>query len=293
MNHVDIFRRLSGLETDLRSIEEIWREISTPGDFVDSRDCGLFDAVQSGWYLGDTDELFRGFHISADDDVLDFGCGEGGSTLFCANRGASVIFIDVKSSVIDELAAKVAATAARKSTGIISHGTTIPLKDNSVTRVIATEVLEHVENPQETINELFRVGTKGALYLFSVPDPVAEKIQTEFAPPYYFRPPNHIHIFERNEFSDLIVKSGLEIVHRSYTGFFWTFWMFIYWALAKSTGIELAGESLDVAKPPYPGLLNDWAKLWHSIIKLPEAAPLKKSLDQLLPKSQIIVARKP
>ena len=80
MNHIDLFRRLAGLENDPRPTEEIWKEISSPGEFVDSRDCGLFDAVQSGWYLGDSNELFKGFPISAEDCVLDIGCGAGGAT---------------------------------------------------------------------------------------------------------------------------------------------------------------------------------------------------------------------
>lgn len=51
MNHVDLFRRRVGLD----------KEISTLGGFVGSRDCRLFDAVQSGWYLGDSNGLFKGY----------------------------------------------------------------------------------------------------------------------------------------------------------------------------------------------------------------------------------------
>ena len=39
--------------------------------------------------------------------------------------------------------------------------------------------------------------------------------------------------------------------------------------------------------------MNDWARLWQQFIQIPEAAPVKQALDQLLPKSQIIIARKP
>lgn len=293
MNHIDLFRRLAGLENDPRSTEEIWKEISSPGDFVDSRDCGLFDAVQSGWYLGDSNELFKGFPISADDSVLDIGCGAGGATLFCANRGADVTFIDVTAQAIELLRAKVALSPARKGEGFVSDGIPLPVVDACMSRVIAMEVLEHVEEPAAFLSELSRVGQPGALYLLSVPDPVGENMQRGFAPSYYFERPNHIHVFEREEFADLVSNAGLEIVQRDTSGFFWTFWMFLYWTLVKTAGAELEGESLDVVRPPYPPLLNDWAKLWHQIVKMPEAAPMKKALDQLLPKSQIIIARKP
>lgn len=293
MNHIDLFRRLAGLENDPRPTEEIWKEISSPGEFVDSRDCGLFDAVQSGWYLGDSNELFKGFPITADDSVLDIGCGAGGATLFCANRGADVTFVDVTAQAIELLRAKVAQSPARKSEGFVSDGIPLPVTGASKSRVIAMEVLEHVEDPAAFLCELVRVGQPGALYLLSVPDSVGENMQKGFAPSYYFERPNHIHVFEREEFENLVSNAGLEIIHRDASGFFWTFWMFLYWTLAKTAGAELEGESLDVVRPPYPPLLNDWAKLWHQIIKIPEAAPMKKALDQLLPKSQVIIARKP
>lgn len=293
MNHIDLFRRLAGLENDPRPTEEIWKEISSPGEFVDSRDCGLFDAVQSGWYLGDSNELFKGFPITADDSVLDIGCGAGGATLFCANRGADVTFVDVTAQAIELLRAKVAQSPARKSEGFVSDGIPLPVTGASKSRVIAMEVLEHVEDPAAFLCELVRVGQPGALYLLSVPDSVGENMQKGFAPSYYFERPNHIHVFEREEFENLVSNAGLEIIHRDASGFFWTFWMFLYWTLAKTAGAALEGESLDVVRPPYPPLLNDWAKLWHQIIKIPEAAPMKKALDQLLPKSQVIIARKP
>lgn len=292
MNPQDLFRRLAGMENDPRPTDEIWQETTNAPGFVDSRDCGLVDAVQSGWYLGDSNELFKGFAISAEDSVLDVGCGAGGATLFCANRGAQVTFTDVVPEKIESLRTRVAQTVARKAEGFVSDSIPLPVAANSMSRVISMEVLEHVEDPAAFLRELVRVGQPGALYLLAVPDPVGENMQKGFAPAYYFERPNHIHVFEREEFARLVSAAGLEIVRRDAFGFFWTFWMFLYWTLAKTTGDEMVGTSHDVVQPPYPPLLNDWAKLWHQIIKMPEAAPMKQALDQLLPKSQVIIARK-
>ncbi|MGV8495600.1 class I SAM-dependent methyltransferase, partial [Pseudomonas aeruginosa] len=55
---------------------------------VDPYMLGLRDAVLSGWFNQETDELFSGFPISAEDTVLDVGCGDGGNVHFCAMRGA-------------------------------------------------------------------------------------------------------------------------------------------------------------------------------------------------------------
>lgn len=293
MNHSDLIRLMAGIQDDPRSTAQIWDEIRAQPGFVDSRDCGLIDAVQSGWYQGESNELFKGFAISAEDKVLDVGCGAGAATLFCANRGAEVTFIDVEAQKIESLEARVAQTPARKARGLVSDSMLLPIAANSMSRVIAMEVLEHIEEPADFLHELARVGQPGALYLITVPDPVGEHLQKGFAPPFYFQKPNHIHIFEREEFARLVSEAGMEIVQRNAFGFFWTFWMCLYWTLAKASGAELTGASLDLVRPPYPPLLNDWAKLWHQIIQMPEAAPMKQALDQLLPKSQVIIARKP
>jgi 2-polyprenyl-3-methyl-5-hydroxy-6-metoxy-1,4-benzoquinol methylase len=261
--------------------------------FIDSRDCGLVDAVQRGWYQNDSGELFSGFPISAEDVVLDVGCGAGGATLWAARRGAEVIFTDVVEDKVAILRERVRETSAKSATGMVCDSAPLPIADGTASRVIALEVLEHVDDPAQMMRELVRVGRPGALFLFSVPDARGEMIQKAIAPDAYFAPPNHIHIFERDAFASLVEDAGLEVERHTTYGFYWSLWTMFYWAWARSNGVELRGESLDVANPPYPPLLNDWAKVWHTLIQMPEAAPLKNALDDLLPKSQVIVARKP
>lgn len=260
---------------------------------VDPRDCGLTDAVQSGWFLNDSHELFKGFAIGPQDSVLDFGTGAGAATLFSAKRGAEVVFIDAVAEKINSLRERVAHTPARNPQGFVCNDLELPLADNRMTRIVAMEVLEHVPEPHKLMQELVRVGQPGALYLLTVPDPVAEKIQQKFAPAYYFQAPNHIHIFEREGFAQLVQDAGLNIIHADRSGFYWSFWMMLYWTQAQHFGVTADGESHDVVQPPYNSLLYDWAKLWKDIINMPESAPMKRALDDLLPKSQIIIAQKP
>ena len=268
-------------------------EPEQPDTRVDPRHCGLTDAVQSGWFLNDSNELFKGFAIGPQDSVLDFGTGAGAATLFSASRGAEVVFIDAVAEKVNSLRQRVAQTPARNARGFVCNNLEIPVEDNRMTRIVAMEVLEHVPEPEKLLQELVRVGQPGALYLLTVPDPVAEKIQQDFAPAYYFEAPNHIHIFEREAFSKLVQDAGLNILHTDSSGFYWSFWMMLYWTQAQHFGTTAHGESHDVVQPPYNSLLHDWAKLWKDIIDMPESAPMKRALDNLLPKSQIIIAQKP
>lgn len=293
MDRYELFSRLAGCKNDPREIMDIWDSITLSEGFVDARDCGLVDAVQSGWYLNESDELFRGVPISPADSVLDFGCGGGGATMFCAKRGAHVTFADSVQEKVAVLLDRIKQTPARGAQGFVTAEPALPLADDSMSRIVCLEVLEHVPEPAALLTELVRIGQPGALFLLSVPDPVGEKIQREFAPAFYFESPNHIHIFEREAFATLVTNAGLELVEHTGNGFFWMLWMSFYWVLLRNKGIQPQGEAFDLVQPPYPPLLNEWTRIWHQIIKMPESAPLKRALDQALPKSQVVVARKP
>ncbi|SUD19884.1 class I SAM-dependent methyltransferase [Aquipseudomonas alcaligenes] len=260
---------------------------------VDSRDCGLVDAIMGGWFQNASDELFRGFPISADDVVLDLGCGYGGATLFSARRGAHVIFTDSEAAKVEALRDSVRDTPAREAQGIVSNSLPLPLEDKIASKIIALEVLEHVDQPLAILQELVRVGRPGAQYFISVPDQRSEELQRAVAPALHFEPPNHINVFSREAFAELVECAGLIIETREYYGFYWTLWMMLFWGTKQAEGVEFSGATHDHLDGPFHPLLNSWASLWHATISLPGGDKLREALDQCLPKTQIILARKP
>jgi 2-polyprenyl-3-methyl-5-hydroxy-6-metoxy-1,4-benzoquinol methylase len=260
---------------------------------ADPRDCGLADAVQSGWFNQDSGELYSGFRIERDNTVLDFGCGEGGATMYVARQGAEVIFADSELEKIDALEARVRTTAARAWRGVHCQTDLLPLADGSVDKVIAMEVLEHVRDPQLTLSELVRVAAPGAQFLLAVPDPAAEALQKHIAPAAHFMAPNHVRVFQRDEFDQLVKDAGLAIEKKDYSGFYWSLWMCFYWVCQRADNAPNSGATLDKIAPPYHPLLERWAATWLTFIGMPESAELKAVLDKFLPKSQIIIARKP
>ena len=274
------------------SLEEWQRKASEP-DFHDARNVGLTDAVQAGWYQNDTGELFRGFPITSDDIVVDVGCGAGGASLFCARYGAQVVYCDLDPANIQSLNERIVDTAAREPRGIVTNCAPLPLDDGFATRIVAMEMLEHVDDPAAVIGELARIGKPGALYLISVPDATAERLQIPIAPPEYFSKPNHIHIFDPDDLARTIADAGLEIIERASYGFFWNLWMCMYWVADRAVQQDPEAISHDCTKPPYFPLLDDWTSVWARLSSLPEAAPLLRELDRALPKSQIFIARKP
>lgn len=242
---------------------------------------GLHDAVLSGWFQNATDEVFRGIPIGPDDTVVDVGCGDGGASLFCARRGAHVTVVDIDPQVITVIGEKLAAIIPHAYATHVSDANPLPLADAVASRVLCTEVLEHVDDPDQLLAELVRIGKPGARYLLSVPDALQENLQKHVAPPSYFQKPNHVRIIEREQFARMVTRAGLVIEEHTQYGFFWSIWWALFWAC-----------KVDLDKPDHPAL-NHWTEAWRAILALPQGTQLKQQLDQFMPKSQIIVARKP
>lgn len=246
-----------------------------------NRDIGLRDAALSGWYNQERSELFSGFPIGPGDIVADIGCGDGGNAGFCARMGARLILADVDAATLEQARANVVAKGGVAETHLVSDAAPLPIADAAATRVVATEVLEHVADPRGFLGELARIGRPGALYLLACPDPASEDLQKKVAPESYFQHPNHIRIISHDEFAAMVTEAGLVIERRAGYGAFWSIWLALFWDC-----------KVDLKTPDHP-LLTSWTKTWELMLDMPEGQKLKQALDATLPKSQVIVARKP
>ncbi len=73
----------------------------------------------------------------------------------------------------------------------MAHGTRIPLPDNCVSEVYSRYVFEHLDDPGETIRELYRISKNGALWYIHVP---------HFSSPQYWNSFDHKRGFSVNTF---------------------------------------------------------------------------------------------
>jgi len=245
-------------------------------------DVGLRDSVASGQYNNKTGELYPGFAITPDDIVLDVGCGDGDKAHFCAQRGAAIIFVDSDPGQVAIASKRLANSRAKSLTPIVSDTNPLPLESGIATRVIASEVIEHVDDPVAFLKELFRVGKPGALYLLTVPDPVCEGMQKKLAPPIHFQKPNHVRIIGRDEFARMTTDAGLEIVSRGSHGFYWAMWLLMFWSC-----------KVDLSVANQHPVLQNWSTTWSALLDTDDGLRVKQAFDEFMPISQYIVARKP
>lgn len=255
--------------------------VATVAEKTDPYMLGLYDAKLSGWFNQETNELFKGFEITAEDTVLDVGCGDGGNVSFCGMRGAKIIIADIDAAKVEATRQRLSDTPARDVECHVTDCNPLPIADATATRVVSTEVIEHVDDPAQFLAELVRVGKPGALYLLSVPHPSSEDLQKDIASPEYFQKPNHIRIISEEQFKAMVSDAGLEIISHNQYGFYWSMWMLLFWE-----------AKVDFSNPDHP-LLNHWADTWQTVLDSPRGAQIKQALDAVVAKSQVIIARKP
>ena len=238
------------------------------------------DAWLSGWYRAEAGELLQGFSVCAADTVLEIGCGEGHAARFCAERGAELFINDIEPGCVRALHTLLQGSPARRVTALTGDASRLDLPSASVNRVVAMEVLEHVDDPAMVMAELVRVGTADCRFLLTVPDPLGESVHRVIGAPQYFEKPNHVRVFGREGFEQLLLDAGLLVERRVHSGFHGSIWWFLFWACK---------HGLD---EPRHELLHQWDRTWGMLLSLPDGPRIKAALDEVMPKSQALIARK-
>lgn len=242
---------------------------------------GLKDRVLEGWFNGKTGELAKGVRVRATDTVVDVGCGDGAFIGFCARQGAEVVFVDRDEASLATTEARIKDSPAHAYRAILSECDPIPLEDDTGDLVICTEVLEHVADPVSLVRELVRVAKPGAQLMITVPDYRSEKLVATTAPPQYFEAPNHIRIFAPGQLREMLVDAGLEIETEQWVGCFWSMYQTLAW---------LPGE--EDSPVPADEIPDHWTRLWKALQEHPKGGVIRDALNELLPRTHSIVARK-
>ena len=193
--------------------------------------------------------------------LLDMGCGEGRHSIGALlETPANVIGMDL--SVQDLKIAKHRLndfdlsdinTSCTFGVGNIND---IPIKSASLDAVMCSEVLEHVDSPEESIHELVRVLKPGGVMALSVPRYLPELICWKLSKEYSQTPGGHVRIFRHRQLKDLAVNAGLKYqsfhwAHGLHSPYWWLQCMF--WKTKETSYIDNLYHKLlvwDLMKKP-------------------------------------------
>ncbi|MGH3126021.1 MAG: class I SAM-dependent methyltransferase, partial [Streptosporangiaceae bacterium] len=146
------------------------------------------------------------------------GCGGGRHAFEVYRRGADVIAFDVDptelTGVRGMFGAMREAGEAGPGTGatvISGDATAMPFGDGTFDRVIAAEILEHVLDDQQAMNELARVLRPGGLAAVTVPAFLPERICWALSTEYHEVPGGHVRIYTQVELEAKLARAGLRV----------------------------------------------------------------------------------
>jgi len=176
---------------------------------------------------------FSRLKINPGSRILDIGCGSGRHT--CAAYRLPKVFTVGADLAYDDL--KEAAARLKLHDRLGEHGggvwgltaadvTDLPFDDNCFDLVICSEVLEHIGDYLQAIDEIIRVLRPGCNLVVSVPRYWPEYLCWKFSTEYHTAEGGHVRIFKPTRLiSDLqhagAVKWGRHYAHSLHTPYWW------------------------------------------------------------------------
>jgi SAM-dependent methyltransferase len=224
------------------------------------------------------------------DLLLDLGCGFGRHAFGAAKRGARVVALDYAEAELKEVwntfhALEVAGEVGPGALAGTAQGdaTCLPFADATFDRIIASEVLEHIDDDTGAMGELARVLRPGGTLAVTVPSWLPEQVCWALSEEYHapFVPGGHVRIYREREVRDKLRGAGVQpgFAHHAHA------LHSPYWWLRCAVGPTYDGHTLVRG---YRRLL-EW-----DIVKAPRVTRLAdRLLNPVLGKSLVVYATKP
>ena len=230
--------------------------------------------------------------LHAGDRLLDIGCGFGRHSYEALRRGADVVSSDFSLPELVEVDEWVSAmdTEGELPTGVSSVScngdvTQLPFPDGSFDRIIASEVLEHIDDDVAALAELTRVLRPGGTIAATVPAALPERICWKLSDEYHAPKVEggHVRIYGNGELADRMGAAGLSVVDQHRAHALHT----PYWWLRCAVGPQS-----DVEENPLTKAYNRF--LTWDIMNQPTATRVAdRVLNPVLGKSLVVYATKP
>ncbi|HXQ18345.1 MAG TPA: class I SAM-dependent methyltransferase [Acidimicrobiales bacterium] len=154
--------------------------------------------------------------LSADERLLDLGCGFGRHAFAAARRGAAVVALDAAEAEVRQVRGTLGAMVEageldEKASAAVVQGDarSLPFADGSFDRVIASEVLEHIADDRSTMAELARVLRPGGVLAVTVPRCGPEIVNWLLSDDYHAVEGGHIRIYRRSTLWRRLGETGL------------------------------------------------------------------------------------
>ena len=224
--------------------------------------------------------------------VLDLGCGFGRHSYEALKRGAEVVACDLARPEVEQvrdlarlLVAEGEVDESVMAAPVQGNALGLPFDDDSFDRVIASEVLEHIDDDEAAFAELARVLRPGGRLAVTIPSWLPETVCWKLSSDYHAPavPGGHVRIYRLRDVRRRLAAAGLQPgrwhrAHALHSPYWW-----LRCAVGPNRGV---GENRLVHA--YNRVL-EW-----DIVKRPfVTSAAERLLNPLLGKSLVVYADKP
>ncbi len=230
---------------------------------------------------------FDRLDVRPGDRFLDVGAGSGRHAFEALRRGASVVALDLAADDLRGAHGTMKAMVDAGETGsggvLLGDALHLPFPDGTIDRIVASEVLEHVDADAAAIDELVRVLRPGGTMAVTVPSWLPEwvcwRISAEYHAPAAVG--GHVRIYTKAELSMKLERAGLRLTGSSRTHALHS----PYWWLRCAVGVNDGDHPL---VRPYRRLLE-----WDIMSQPRVTRVTDQVLNPVLGKSLVLYARRP
>lgn len=144
--------------------------------------------------------------------VLDVGSAQGYLTVMLLSKGYDVISLDISPLRV----VKVRDRAANRGLNphcIAADALELPFTNESLDIIIAGEVIEHLTEPEKTLNEFYRILKPKGILIVTVPHD--EKISYQVCIHCHKLTPSsgHLHSFDDKKLTRVVEQAGFNVLH--------------------------------------------------------------------------------
>lgn len=143
-----------------------WRTVRAYYDEIWESKFNDFYKEYSRYFLEERKRLLSKYiNLSEHEILVDIGCGSGLSLVKEISKARLFLGMDISLKCLKLL-------KNRLSTGYLINALAenIPLKENSINKIICVEVMEHIIDDEATIKEIYRVLIPGGIAIFNIPN---------------------------------------------------------------------------------------------------------------------------
>ncbi len=218
------------------------------------------------------------------DVVLDAGCGAGRHTMEASKwHSSKFVAVDRSLSELKRLKYVLDLMAEKGELNgnvvlIVGDVLQLPFKDEAFTKIICTEVLEHLHEDVRGVEEMVRVLKNHEEMVVSVPTPYTEHLFGNLSYEYFRTPGGHVRIYKKKELLQKLRKSGLRILYVCREHAFHS----IFWMLKCLCGLDNQDALI-------PAL---WEKLLIFSTQIKLLKKIENFWNHLFPKSIVVYTRK-